>query len=105
MPLPPYIHYEKEKEKWYQTSFAQDLGSAAAPTASLHFSQKLLSDLRSKGVEINFTTLHVGLGTFKPVYEQDIRKHKIHREPIIIENSLFQQIYEQKAGDKNLIAV
>ena len=105
MPLPPYIHYEKEKEKWYQTSFAQDLGSAAAPTASLHFSQKLLSDLRSRGVEINFTTLHVGLGTFKPVYEQDIRKHKIHREPIIIENSLFQQIYEQKAGDKNLIAV
>lgn len=105
MPLPPYIHYEKEKEKRYQTTFAQDLGSAAAPTASLHFSQKLLSDLRSKWVEINFTTLHVGLGTFKPVYEQDIRNHKIHREPIIIENSLFQQIYERKIGDKNLIAV
>jgi len=105
MPLPPYIHYEKEKEKRYQTTFAQDLGSAAAPTASLHFSQKLLSDLRSKWVEINFTTLHVWLGTFKPVYEQDIRKHKIHREPIIIENSLFQQIYERKNGNKNLIAV
>jgi len=105
MPLPPYIHYEKEKEKRYQTTFAQDLGSAAAPTASLHFSQKLLSDLHSKWVEINFTTLHVGLGTFKPVYEQDIRKHKIHRESIIIENSLFQQIYERKNGKKNLIAV
>lgn len=105
MPLPPYIHYEKEKEKRYQTTFAQDLGSAAAPTASLHFSQKLLSDLHSKWVEINFTTLHVGLGTFKPVYEQDIRNHKIHREPIIIENSLFQQIYDQKKGNKNLIAV
>ena len=105
MPLPPYIHYEKEKEKRYQTTFAQDLGSAAAPTASLHFSQKLLSDLRSKWVEINFTTLHVGLGTFKPVYEQDIRNHKIHKEPIIIENSLFQQIYERKNGKKNLIAV
>ena len=48
MPLPPYIHYEKEKEKWYQTTFAKDLGSAAAPTASLHFSQNLLSDLQSK---------------------------------------------------------
>ena len=105
MPLPPYIHYEKEKEKRYQTTFAQDLGSAAAPTASLHFSQKLLSDLHSKWVEIKFTTLHVGLGTFKPVYEQDIRNHKIHREPIIIENSLFQQIYDQKKGNKNLIAV
>ena len=105
MPLPPYIHYEKEKEKWYQTTFAQDLGSAAAPTASLHFSQKLLSDLHSKWVEINFTTLHVGLGTFKPVYEQDIRNHKIHREPIIIENTLFQQIYDRKIGNKNLIAV
>ena len=105
MPLPPYIHYEKEKEKRYQTTFAQDLGSAAAPTASLHFSQKLLSDLHSKWVEIHFTTLHVGLGTFKPVYEQDIRKHKIHREPIIIENSLFQQIYQRKNEKKNLIAV
>ena len=105
MPLPPYIHYEKEKEKRYQTTFAQDLGSAAAPTASLHFSQKLLSDLHSKWVEINFTTLHVGLGTFKPVYEHDIRNHKIHREPIIIENSLFQQIYDRKKGNKNLIAV
>ena len=105
MPLPPYIHYEKEKEKRYQTTFAQDLGSAAAPTASLHFSQKLLSDLHSKWVEIKFTTLHVGLWTFKPVYEQDIRNHKIHKEPIIIENSLFQQIYDQKKGNKNLIAV
>ena len=105
MPLPPYIHYEKEKEKRYQTTFAKDLGSAAAPTASLHFSQKLLSDLHSKWVEINFTTLHVGLWTFKPVYEQDIRNHKIHREPIIIENSLFQQIYDRKNENKNLIAV
>lgn len=105
MPLPPYIHYEKEKEKRYQTTFAKDLGSAAAPTASLHFSQKLLSDLRSKWIEINLTTLHVGLWTFKPVYEQDIRNHKIHKEPIIIENSLFQQIYERKNWNKNLIAV
>jgi len=105
MPLPPYIHYEKEKEKRYQTTFAKDLGSAAAPTASLHFSPKLLSDLRERWVEINFTTLHVGLWTFKPVYEPDIRNHKIHREPIIIDNSLFQQIYQRKNEKKNLIAV
>ena len=105
MPLPPYIHYEKEKEKWYQTTFAQDLGSAAAPTASLHFSSKLLSDLYSIWVEINFTTLHVWLWTFKPVYEQDIRKHKIHKEIIIVEDLIFQQIYERKSESKNLIAV
>lgn len=105
MPLPPYIHYEKEKEKWYQTTFAQDLGSAAAPTASLHFSSKLLSDLYSIWVEINFTTLHVWLWTFKPVYEQDIRKHKIHKEVIIVEDLIFQQIYERKSEGKNLIAV
>ena len=105
MPLPPYIRYEKEKEKRYQTAFAQDLGSAAAPTASLHFSEKLLSVLCSKWVEINFTTLHVGLGTFKPVYEADIRNHHIHREPIIIENQIFNQIYQQKKENKNLIAV
>jgi len=105
MPLPPYIHYEKEKEKRYQTTFAQDLGSAAAPTASLHFSPELLSDLRSQWVDINFTTLHVGLWTFKPVYESDIRNHKIHKEPIIIENPLFQQIYQRKNENKNLIAV
>ena len=105
MPLPPYIHYEKEKEKRYQTTFAKDLGSSAAPTASLHFSPKLISDLSSKWVNINFTTLHVGLWTFKPVYEQDIRNHKIHKEPIIIENSLLQKIYERKNWNKNLIAV
>ena len=105
MPLPPYIHYKKEKEKRYQTTFAQDLGSSAAPTASLHFSQNLLNRLREIWVEISFTTLHVGLWTFKPVYEPDIRNHKIHRESIIIENSLFQQIYERKYKNKNLIAV
>ena len=105
MPLPPYIHYNKEKEKRYQTSFARDLGSAAAPTASLHFSAKLLDQLKTKWVEISFTTLHVGLWTFKPVYTQDIRNHEIHREPIIIENSLFQEIFEWKSNNKNLIAV
>lgn len=105
MPLPPYIHYEKEKEKRYQTIFAKDLGSAAAPTASLHFSEKLLNQLKEKWVDINFTTLHVGLWTFKPVYETDIRNHEIHKEPIIIEDSLFQKIYEWKKNKKNLIAV
>ncbi len=105
MPLPPYIRYEKDKEKWYQTVFAQDVGSAAAPTASLHFSEKLLGELKGKWVEISFTTLHVGLWTFKPVYEPDIRNHRIHKEVIVVENSLFEQIYERKNGNKNLIAV
>ncbi len=105
MPLPPYIKYEKEKEKRYQTTFAQDLGSAAAPTASLHFSQELLSEIKKIWTEINFTTLHVGLWTFKPVYESDIRKHKIHQETIIVDKSLFQKIYYWKANHKNVIAV
>ena len=105
MPLPPYIHYKKEKEKRYQTVFAKDLGSSAAPTASLHFSERLLSQIKERWVEINFTTLHVGLWTFKPVYTKDIRNHEIHKERIIIESSLFQQIFERKRNKKNLIAV
>lgn len=105
MPLPPYIKYEKEKEKWYQTTFAKDLGSAAAPTASLHFSQNLLESIHKNWTDIYFTTLHVWLGTFKPVYEQDIRNQHLHLEPIIIEKSLFQTIYNWKKEKKNLIAV
>jgi len=105
MPLPPYIQYKKEKEKRYQTVFAKDLWSAAAPTASLHFSEKLLKQLRDKGIEMNFTTLHVWLWTFKPVYEQDIRNHQIHNETIIIDKNLFYQIFEWKRDRKNVIAV
>ena len=105
MPLPPYIKYEKEKEKRYQTTFAKDLGSAAAPTASLHFSKTLLESICKKWTEIYFATLHVGLWTFKPVYEPDIRNQYLHLEPIIIEKSLFQRIYNRKKEKKNLIAV
>lgn len=105
MPLPPYIHYQEEKEKWYQTAFAKNLGSSAAPTASLHFSKKLLNQIKDKWIEVGFTTLHVGLWTFKPVYTEDIRGHEIHKEPIIIENSLFQQVFERRKNKKNLIAV
>jgi len=105
MPLPPYIKYEKEKEKRYQTEFALDLWSAAAPTASLHFSQTLIDSIREKWTEIYFSTLHVWLWTFKPVYESDIRNQHLHIEPIIIEKSLFQIIYNRKKENKNLIAV
>lgn len=105
MPLPPYIKYEKEKEIWYQTTFAENIWSAAAPTASLHFSQNLIQEIQKKWSEFYFSTLHVWLWTFKPVYESDIRNQRLHLEPIIIEKNLFHKIYERKKWNKNLIAV
>jgi S-adenosylmethionine:tRNA ribosyltransferase-isomerase len=105
MPLPPYIQYAEEKEKRYQTHFAQELGSAAAPTASLHFTPELLEALQKKGVGISFSTLHVGLGTFKPVYCEDIRSHPIHQETMIIDGELWETIAKWKKEEKNLIPV
>lgn len=105
MPLPPYIHYSKEKEQWYQTHFAQEIGSAAAPTASLHFTPELLNLLKQQWVEISFSLLHVGLGTFKPVYVQDIRDHPIHQETMIVEWNIFEKIFYWKRGNKNIIPV
>ena len=80
VPLPPYIHNDEDMRKAYQTVFARHEGSSAAPTASLHFTPELLSRIRSMGVKIGYVTLHVGLGTFRPVKSQDIREHEIHTE-------------------------
>ncbi len=80
MPLPPYIHKKAEDKNRYQTVYARHDGSAAAPTAGLHFTKELLSELEEKGVLIVPVTLHVGLGTFRPVKENDITKHKMHSE-------------------------
>lgn len=80
MPLPPYIHAELEDRERYQTVYSRVNGSAAAPTAGLHFTPELLDAIRRKGVEIGFVTLHVGLGTFRPVREEEITDHKMHEE-------------------------
>ena len=80
MPLPPYITEQLEDKDRYQTVYAKHEGSAAAPTAGLHFTEQLLEDIRKKGVHIAFITLHVGLGTFRPVQVEDINKHQMHAE-------------------------
>lgn len=79
-PLPPYIHETLQDPERYQTVYAKRLGSAAAPTAGLHFTERLMQDLQAKGVQMAFLTLHVGLDTFRPVDEEDPRKHKLHTE-------------------------
>ena len=84
MPLPPYIHEKLDDPDMYQTVYAKDYGSAAAPTAGLHFTEELLDKIKEKGIEIIPVTLHVGLGTFRPVMEEDILKHKMHTESYIL---------------------
>lgn len=80
MPLPHYITKRLEDKERYQTVYSRELGSAAAPTAGLHFTPELLQAIRNKGVEVAFVTLHVGLGTFRPVKEENITDHKMHAE-------------------------
>lgn len=84
MPLPPYIHEKLDNQSMYQTVYAKDYGSAAAPTAGLHFTEELLKKIEDKGIKIVRVTLHVGLGTFRPVMVEDVKKHKMHSEHFII---------------------
>ena len=80
MPLPPYIHEKLKDKDRYQTVYAKNIGSAAAPTAGLHFTKELMKKIKDKGVKIEYITLHVGLGTFRPVSVADVTKHKMHSE-------------------------
>lgn len=80
MPLPPYIHEKLKDQNRYQTVYAKEVGSAAAPTAGLHFTKELLEKIQAKGIKIVYITLHVGLGTFRPVNVTDVTKHKMHSE-------------------------
>lgn len=80
MPLPPYIHEKLKDKERYQTVYSREIGSAAAPTAGLHFTKELMKRAENKGVKIGFVTLHVGLGTFRPVKVDDVTKHKMHSE-------------------------
>lgn len=107
-PIPPYIHStlsEKELRSRYQTVFAKDAGSVAAPTAGLHFTPELLSDLRAYGVQTTTVTLHVGLGTFSPIHEQDLDKHVMHKELASISEESAQIINRAKEEGRRVIAV
>ncbi len=105
MPLPPYITHELSDRNRYQTVYAKHDGSAAAPTAGLHFTPELLETLRNKGVEIAEVTLHVGLGTFRPVKETDILKHHMHAEFYRIGQSAADKINRAKREGHRVIAV
>ncbi|MBQ7220538.1 MAG: tRNA preQ1(34) S-adenosylmethionine ribosyltransferase-isomerase QueA [Synergistaceae bacterium] len=104
VPLPPYIHAGNEMRTAYQTVFAKHDGSAAAPTASLHFTPELLSQIQALGVGIGYVTLHVGLGTFRPVFAQDIREHDIHTEHCELSAETAAKIRECKARGGRVIA-
>lgn len=104
-PLPPYITEKLQNQERYQTVYARELGSSAAPTAGLHFTPELLAELKNKGVEQAFVTLHVGLGTFRPVKEDDIRKHLMHVEHYTIPAETAEKIRCTKANGGRVIAV
>lgn len=105
MPLPPYITAKLEDQERYQTVYSHELGSAAAPTAGLHFTNELLDRIRAKGVNIGYVTLHVGLGTFRPVKVDDVTKHKMHSEHYEIPAKTAELIRQTKANGKRVIAV
>lgn len=105
MPLPPYIHEQLEDQNRYQTVYAKVDGSAAAPTAGLHFTTALLDTLREKGVEIEEVLLHVGLGTFKPVDEENIEDHEMHSEYYEISADTARRINQAKDEGRRIISV
>jgi len=105
MPLPPYIHESLKENDRYQTVYARYEGSAAAPTAGLHFTPELLKKIEEKGIKIANVTLHVGIGTFRPVKEENIEEHKMHTEHFYIKQEDVDKINETKKNGKKVIAV
>ncbi len=105
MPLPPYITHQLKDKNRYQTVYAKHDGSAAAPTAGLHFTPQLLEQIRDKGVKIAEVTLHVGLGTFRPVKVEDVTKHHMHSEFYIIEESQAKLINDTKQAGGRIVSV
>jgi len=105
MPLPPYIEEKLEDRERYQTVYSREVGSAAAPTAGLHFTEELLQSIREKGINIAFVTLHVGLGTFRPVKVEDIQDHEMHSEYYILDKENAEIINNAKKSGKRVIAV
>lgn len=105
MPLPHYITKKLEDKERYQTVYSRELGSAAAPTAGLHFTKELLSKVKNKGINIGFVTLHVGLGTFRPVKVKDIGDHKMHSEHYEVSEGTAELINKTKAENGRVVCV
>lgn len=105
MPLPPYITEKLENKERYQTVYSKNTGSAAAPTAGLHFTEELLEEIKQKGVNIGYVTLHVGLGTFRPVKVESLDDHKMHSEYFEIDSEVSKLINDTKIKGGNIIAV
>lgn len=105
MPLPPYITERLEERERYQTVYSKHSGSAAAPTAGLHFTKDLLEKIQKKGVEIAFVTLHVGLGTFRPVKVEDVLNHEMHSEYYMVDKEAADKINKAKSNNKRIICV
>ncbi len=105
MPLPPYIHEKLEDQSLYQTVYAKEVGSAAAPTAGLHFTEELLEKIKGKGINIAYVTLHVGLGTFRPVSVENIEEHEMHSEFYSMSSEVAKLLNETKKSGHNIVAV
>ena len=105
MPLPPYIHEKLKDRERYQTVYAKENGSAAAPTAGLHFTKELLAKIEAKGVKLVYLTLHVGLGTFRPVSVDNVDEHEMHSEFYTLSEQAAETLRQVKASGKRVIAV
>ena len=105
MPLPPYITHKLQDKNRYQTVYAKHEGSAAAPTAGLHFTKELLQQVQDAGVKIAHVTLHVGLGTFRPVKVEDVTQHHMHSEFYVVEEDQAKLINDTKANGGRVISV
>ncbi len=105
IPLPPYIHAKLEDDEEYQTIYSKIRGSSAAPTAGLHFTEELMQKIRDKGIQIEEVTLQVGLGTFRPVTEENALEHKMHSEEIVVSEEVAERLNKAKAEGKRIIAV
>lgn len=105
MPLPPYIHEKLENQSFYQTVYAKEVGSSAAPTAGLHFTEELLDKIKEKNVNIAYITLHVGLGTFRPVNVENFKDHKMHSEYYMMDRKTADLLNKTKENGKKIVAV
>ena len=105
MPLPPYITHQLKDKNRYQTVYAEHDGSAAAPTAGLHFTPELLEEIQAKGVRLAHVTLHVGLGTFRPVKVEDVSQHHMHSEYYVVEEEQARLINDTRAAGGRVICV
>lgn len=105
MPLPPYIHEKLNDRDRYQTVYAKNIGSAAAPTAGFHFTNEIIQALKDKGVQIEYITLHVGLGTFRPISVETIEEHKMHSETYQVDEGTAKRLNEAMAEKRRIISV